>query len=54
MTADPGSGIWLVPIGALLMLYGVAGFACGFPRRIGENIPRKKKTMIRPALHSRR
>ena len=27
---DPGSGIWLVPIGALLMLYGVVGFALGF------------------------
>lgn len=27
---DPGSGIWLVPIGALLMLYGVVGFALSF------------------------
>jgi dipeptidyl aminopeptidase/acylaminoacyl peptidase len=29
---DPGSGVWLVPIGALLMLYGVIGFALGFPK----------------------
>ena len=31
---DPGTGIWLVPIGALLMLYGVIGFALGF-----KNVP---------------
>src|SRR5262249_45831694 len=24
---DPGTGVWLVPLGALLMLYGVIGFA---------------------------
>ncbi|HEY3602829.1 MAG TPA: hypothetical protein VGK72_12825 [Chthoniobacterales bacterium] len=24
---DPGSGVWLVPLGALFMLYGVIGFA---------------------------
>ena len=27
---DPGNGVWLVPIGAFLMLYGVIGFALGF------------------------
>ena len=26
---DPGSGIWLVPLGALCMLYGVIGCALG-------------------------
>lgn len=26
---DPGNGIWLVPLGALLMLYGVIGGALG-------------------------
>ena len=40
---DPGSGIWLVPIGALLVLYGVGGFALGFPRRTGEIVSRRKK-----------
>jgi hypothetical protein len=40
---DPGSGIWLVPIGALLVLYGVGGFALGFPRRPGEIVSRRKK-----------
>lgn len=29
---DPGTGIWLVPLGALLMLYGVIGFALGLVR----------------------
>jgi dipeptidyl aminopeptidase/acylaminoacyl peptidase len=29
---DPGSGVWLVPIGALFLLYGVIGFALGFPK----------------------
>ena len=38
---DPGSGVWLVPVGALLMLYGVVGFALGFPR--GGNPPARKK-----------
>jgi hypothetical protein len=27
---DPGTGVWLVPIGAVLMLYGVVGFAVSF------------------------
>jgi len=40
---DPGSGIWLVPIGALLVLYGVGGFALSFPRRRGEIVSRGKK-----------
>jgi len=40
---DPGSGVWLVPIGALLMLYGVIGFALGFPGRAAANGPRRKK-----------
>jgi len=40
---DPGTGIWLAPIGALLMLYGVVGFTLGFPRRAGESVSRRKK-----------
>ncbi len=40
---DPGSGVWLVPIGALLMLYGVIGFALGFPRGLRDDLPRRKK-----------
>ncbi len=41
---DPGTGVWLVPLGALLMLYAVAGFALGFPRGdSGGESPRKKK-----------
>jgi hypothetical protein len=39
---DPGSGVWLVPIGAVLMLYGVIGFALGF-RRAGLSAPRRSK-----------
>ncbi len=40
---DPGLGVWLVPIGALLMLYGVAGAALGFSRLTSEETPRRKK-----------
>jgi len=29
---DPGTGLWLVPIGALFMLYGVVGFAVSLSR----------------------
>ena len=29
---DPGTGVWLVPIGALFMLYGVVGFAVSLSR----------------------
>jgi len=29
---DPGTGVWLVPIGALFMLYGVVGFAVTLSR----------------------
>lgn len=39
---DPGNGIWLVPIGALLMLYGVIGFAIGLGKAL-EASPRQKK-----------
>ncbi|MEO7724727.1 MAG: hypothetical protein ABIU29_08585 [Chthoniobacterales bacterium] len=38
---DPGTGVWLVPFAALLMLYGVVGFALGFksqsPAARGKN-----------------
>src|SRR5207253_7627874 len=30
---DPGLGIWLVPIGALLLFYGIARFALNLSRR---------------------
>jgi membrane protein DedA with SNARE-associated domain len=40
---DPGTGVWLVPIGALLMLFGVIGFALGFPRSAGVTPPRRAK-----------
>jgi hypothetical protein len=40
---DPGLGVWLVPLGALLVLYGVAGFALGFPRTTDESISRRNK-----------
>jgi hypothetical protein len=40
---DPGNGVWLVPIGALLMLYGVIGFALGFPRKTEDGFVRRKK-----------
>jgi len=40
---DPGSGVWLVPVGALLMLYGVVGFALGFPPKTGETMSRRNK-----------
>jgi len=29
---DPGLGIWLVPVGALLLLYGVGRAACDLPK----------------------
>jgi hypothetical protein len=38
---DPGTGVWLVPIGALLMLYGVIGFARGFPKK-GQTTPGRR------------
>jgi hypothetical protein len=31
---DPGTGVWLVPIGAALMFYGVIGFARGFNQAV--------------------
>ena len=40
---DPGTGIWLVPIGALLMLYGVGRTAVDLTRVASETAPRKKK-----------
>ena len=39
---DPGTGVWLVPIGAFLMLYGVIGFALGF-KGAAPGGPRQKK-----------
>ncbi len=38
---DPGTGVWLVPIGAFLMLYGVIGFALGFPKK-GQTAPTRR------------
>ena len=38
---DPGSGVWLVPIGALFMLYGVIGFALGL--RTTPQLPTRRK-----------
>jgi hypothetical protein len=40
---DPGSGIWLVPIGALLLLYGVIGFAWQLKNRGPTAEGRKKR-----------
>jgi len=40
---DPGTGIWLVPIGALLMLYGVVSAAIDLTRLSTETASRKKK-----------
>ncbi len=37
---DPGTGIWLVPIGALCMLYGVITFALGL--KIGPAAPTRR------------
>jgi len=34
---DPGSGIWLVPIGALLMFYGAGRAAFDFSRRPNDS-----------------
>ena len=39
---DPGSGVWLVPLGAVFMLYGVAGFALALSKT-AESFPRQKK-----------
>jgi len=39
---DPGNGIWLVPIGALFMLYGVIGFALGL-RTASQVSTRRRK-----------
>jgi len=41
---DPGSGVWLVPIGALLMLYGVGRTALDVTKISGETGARRKKT----------
>lgn len=40
---DPGTGIWLVPIGALLMLYGVGRTAVDLTKVASETATRKKK-----------
>ena len=40
---DPGSGVWLVPVGALLMLYGVIGCALGLRRATASSGGRKKR-----------
>jgi hypothetical protein len=39
---DPGTGVWLVPIGAVFMLYGVTAFALGF-RHAASSAPRRGK-----------
>jgi hypothetical protein len=39
---DPGSGVWLVPLGALFMLYGVIGFALNLGKAL-KSSPRQKK-----------
>jgi len=40
---DPGTGVWLVPIGALLMLYGVGRTALDFSKIATEPASRRKK-----------
>ncbi len=40
---DPGTGVWLVPIGALFMLYAVVGFALGFKGVAPGGSQRKKQ-----------
>ena len=40
---DPGSGVWLVPPGALLMLYGVIGFALECKNLRPDSGGRKKR-----------
>ncbi len=40
---DPGNGVWLVPLGALLMLYGVGGAAFALTRAPNEETGRRKK-----------
>ena len=40
---DPGSGIWLVPVGALLMLYGVGRTAWDLTKVSGEATSRRRK-----------
>jgi len=41
---DPGTGVWLVPIGALFMLYGVLGFALSLSRAAsGSSLRRPKR-----------
>jgi len=41
---DPGTGVWLVPIGALFMLYGVVGFAVSLSRvASGSSLRRTKR-----------
>jgi hypothetical protein len=39
---DPGNGVWLVPFGALFMLYGVIGFALNLGKTLRSS-PRQKK-----------
>jgi hypothetical protein len=40
---DPGTGVWLVPIGALFMLYGVGGFAFALSKSLRETPARRQK-----------
>jgi len=40
---DPGTGVWLVPIGALFMLYGVVGFAVRLSRAASASSLRRPK-----------
>ena len=40
---DPGTGVWLVPIGALLMLYGVGGFVLDLTKATRESSSRRQK-----------
>jgi hypothetical protein len=42
---DPGTGIWLVPIGALFMLYGVIGFALAL--RTASQAPARRRKPAR-------
>ena len=40
---DPGTGVWLVPIGALLMLYGVGGFVLDLTKASRDTPSRRSK-----------
>ena len=44
---DPGSGIWLVPIGALLMLYGVGRIRPRFSAKARRDRFSQEKAIIR-------